>query len=76
MCSWLNFANGAIGYDELMDTDGDGVADTPFYVAMAGAEAVRLDPLATGAAHLTFAWAVRCEVRGSFVCSGVGCSEG
>ena len=46
---WLNFANGAIEYDELVDSDGDGVDDTPLYAVVAAAEAVRLDPNATEA---------------------------
>lgn len=46
---WLNFANGALDLDELVDTDGDGTADTAFGDAVATAEAVRLDPNATTA---------------------------
>jgi hypothetical protein len=46
---WLNFANGAIAYDELVDTDGDRKGDTPFATVVAVAEAVRLNPLATEA---------------------------
>lgn len=45
--AWLNFANGAVEFDELVDTDGDGVADNAFSDALAAAEAVRLDPTAT-----------------------------
>jgi M6 family metalloprotease-like protein len=44
LAAWLNFANGAIEYDQLVDTNGDGVPDTPFADALSGAEAVRLDP--------------------------------
>jgi hypothetical protein len=44
---WLNFANGAIEYLELLDTDKDGVGDTPLADVVAVAEAVRLDPGAT-----------------------------
>jgi hypothetical protein len=44
---WLNFANGAIEYLELLDTDKDGIGDTPFADVVAAAEAVRLDPGAT-----------------------------
>jgi len=44
---WLNFANGAIEYLELLDTDKDGVGDTRFSDVVAAAEAVRLDPGAT-----------------------------
>jgi hypothetical protein len=44
---WLNFANGAVAYDQLIDTDSDGVPDTQLAVLVAVAEGVRLDPLAT-----------------------------
>lgn len=49
LTAWLNFANGAVEYDELVDTDGDGVGDTAFATAMATAESVRLDPTSTDA---------------------------
>jgi hypothetical protein len=49
LAAWLNFANGAVGYDELVDSDGDGHVDTPFSAVMAAAESVRLDPHATRA---------------------------
>jgi len=44
---WLNFANGAIGYTQLVDTNGDGTPDAPFNTVLADAEAVRLNPAAT-----------------------------
>jgi len=44
LAAWLNFANGAVEWDQMIDTDGDGTADTPFSDVMATAEAVRLDP--------------------------------
>ncbi len=44
LAAWLNFANGAVGLDELVDTNGDGVVDTAFDDAVATAEAVRLNP--------------------------------
>ena len=47
LTAWLNFANGAFFWDEAVDTDGDGVPDTPFSTAVTGAEAVRLDPAST-----------------------------
>ena len=47
LAAWLNFANGAYGWADLVDTTGDKLPDTPFSVAIADAEAVRLDPLAT-----------------------------
>lgn len=50
LAALLNFANGAVGYAELVDTDGDGTADTAFSAAIAAAEAVRLDPSASDAA--------------------------
>ncbi len=50
---WLNVANGAIGLDELVDTDRDGVADIPLATAVETAEAMRLDPTASRAAVLT-----------------------
>jgi hypothetical protein len=46
---WLNFANGAVGFGDLVDTDDDGVPDTPFAQAVADAEAVRLDPTSSKA---------------------------
>jgi hypothetical protein len=46
---WLNFANGAVGYSELFDSDGNGTPDTPFSVIMATAEGVRADPTSTPA---------------------------
>jgi hypothetical protein len=49
LTAWLNFANGAVEWDELVDTDGTGGVDTPFHVAMETAEAVRLNPSATPA---------------------------
>ncbi len=49
LAAWLNFANGAFGWDELVDTDGDKVPDTAFSTAIMAAEAVRLDPFATTA---------------------------
>jgi hypothetical protein len=48
--AWLNFANGAFGWTELVDTTGNGVPDTPFSTAVTAAESVRLDPAATRAA--------------------------
>lgn len=44
---WLNFANGTIDYMELLDTDKDGIGDTPFAGVVAAAEVVRLNPDAT-----------------------------
>jgi hypothetical protein len=47
LTAWLNFANGGIAWDEMVDTDWDGVPDTAFSTAVAAAEAVRLDVDAT-----------------------------
>ncbi len=47
LAAWLNFANGAYDLDELVDTTGDGVADTEFLTFMVQAETVRLDPTST-----------------------------
>ena len=46
---WLNFANGSIGFTQLVDTNGDNIGDTPFATAVANAEAVRLNPASTKA---------------------------
>ena len=46
---WLNFANGAIAWDRLVDTNGDRVADTRFLDAVTVAETLRLNPNATQA---------------------------
>ena len=52
LAAWLNFANGAFDLTELVDTDGNGTADTQFATVMANAEAVRLNPAATSAQRL------------------------
>jgi photosystem II stability/assembly factor-like uncharacterized protein len=49
LTAWLNFANGAVGWAELIDTNGDGVVDTPYFQAMYTAEGVRLNPASSGA---------------------------
>ncbi len=49
LTNWLNFANGAFEYTELMDTDFNGRPDTQFGVAMKNAETVRLNPASTTA---------------------------
>ena len=45
----MNFADGRIALTDLVDTNGDHVADTPFGAVIANAEAVRLNPLSTRA---------------------------
>jgi hypothetical protein len=47
LTAWINFANGGVEYTELLDTNGDGIADTAFADVMATAESVRLNPAAT-----------------------------
>jgi hypothetical protein len=47
LAAWLNFAHGSVGWDEMIDTDGDGVDDTPFHQVMPEAEATLLDAEAT-----------------------------
>jgi len=46
LAAWLNFASGAIGYTDAVDTDGDGLGDTPFAQVMAQAEAGSGDAVA------------------------------
>lgn len=47
LAAWLNFANGAIEFDRMVDTNGDRVADTRFLAAIRAAETLRLDPAST-----------------------------
>lgn len=47
LAAWLNFANGAIEWNQLVDTNGDKTADTPFLTAIERAETLRLNPSAT-----------------------------
>src|SRR6267142_2526333 len=49
LVAWLNFANAAFAYQELVDANGDGVDETPFAAALAGIEAIRRNPGATSA---------------------------
>jgi hypothetical protein len=44
---WLNFANGATDWDQLVDTDADGVPDTPLSEVLVETEDLRLSPAAT-----------------------------
>jgi photosystem II stability/assembly factor-like uncharacterized protein len=46
---WLNFANGAVEHDELVDTDFDNLPDTPLLDVLCAAEAARLDPTTSDA---------------------------
>ncbi len=47
LAAWLSFADGAIEFSQLIDTNFDRVPDTPFLTAIAAAETVRLDPAST-----------------------------
>ena len=47
LTNWLNFANGAFEFNQLMDTNANGTPDTPFSTAMKNAETVRLNPAST-----------------------------
>jgi photosystem II stability/assembly factor-like uncharacterized protein len=46
---WLNFANGAIEYDDEVDTDFDNIPDTPLIDVLCAAEDARLNPATTDA---------------------------
>jgi YD repeat-containing protein len=47
LAAWLNLANGAFGWNDLVDTTGNGVPDTAFSVAVTAAEAVRTNASST-----------------------------
>ena len=47
LAAWLNFANGAIGWNQLIDTDKNGTGDTAFSAVLANAEAIRNNPAST-----------------------------
>ena len=47
LAAWLNFANGAIEWDRLVDTNGDKTADARFLDAITAAETLRLNPNST-----------------------------
>jgi photosystem II stability/assembly factor-like uncharacterized protein len=49
LAAWLNFADGSLGWNQLIDTDNNGTPDTPFHTVMANAEAVRNSSLTTKA---------------------------
>jgi len=49
LAAWLNFANGAIGLGDLVDTNGDGVDDSTFGAALLTAENIRNNPASTRA---------------------------
>jgi hypothetical protein len=47
LAAWLNFANGAIEWNQLVDTNRDRQVDTPFLTAMVAAESLRINPTTT-----------------------------
>lgn len=47
LAAWLNLAQGAVGWDDLIDTDDDGIGDTPFHEVMAEIESILRDDGAT-----------------------------
>ena len=47
LTSWLNFANGALDLNTLVDTNKDKVVDTAFATVISNAETVRLNPSST-----------------------------
>ena len=49
LAALLNFVNGSVGWDQLIDTDGDALGDTAFSDVIATAEAVRANPASTQA---------------------------
>jgi hypothetical protein len=53
LAAWLNFAAGAVGWTEMLDVDGDGVADTPVSAVLATIESILGDPSATQADLVT-----------------------
>ncbi len=54
LAAWLNFVSGSVGLQELIDTNGDRVGDTPFIDVMQAAEALRLNPAASTADLLRY----------------------
>ena len=46
---WLNFANGSYELRGLVDADGNGIPETPFFSLLATIEAARLNPASTEA---------------------------
>jgi len=50
LVTWLNLAQGVFGWSEMLDTNGDGVLDTPFSSVIGSSESVRLAPGSTDAA--------------------------
>ena len=49
LAAWLDFANGAIEWNRMVDTTGDKTPDARFLDAITAAETLRLSPTATRA---------------------------
>jgi hypothetical protein len=49
LAAWSNFAKGAIGWDELVDTNGDRIGDRTFGSVITEIELILSNPAATGA---------------------------
>ena len=47
--AWLNFANGSVKLNTLVDADGNGTKETTFGAVMFTAETIRLNPASTSA---------------------------
>ena len=47
LVAWLSFADGAIGLDDPVDANGDGVTETTFGAVLLAAETIRLNPAST-----------------------------
>lgn len=67
---WLNFASGAVGYLQAVDTNQDGVADTPLHEILLSAETARRDA-STGARTLRAHTAMLHRISEQFT-GGVG----
>lgn len=44
LAAWLNFANGGVALNDMVDTDGDALPDTVFFDLLLQAEQLRADP--------------------------------
>ena len=45
LAAWLNFAHGSVGWDELIDTDKDGIGDTSLSEVGPRVEAILPNPI-------------------------------
>lgn len=64
LAAWLNLAHGSIAWDDLIDTDGDAVADTRFLDYLQWVEAARLDPATAGQTLTVYADVIDLVNRG------------